>query len=206
MKTSRLSLTLAITAIFAGSFLQAQTYQGRILGSVTDPSGAVVSGATVTITNTATGVSRTLTTGAAGEYFAPNLEPGPYAITVEASSFKKIQRTGLTLEVAKHIRADNQLTAGSVSEVVTVSGEAPIVDTVSDVLGGTFSNKAITELPLLGRDFQNLVVLQPGIQRTPGGGFLSINANGNRPEDNNFIVDGMDDNDAYYGTPVINAE
>ena len=74
------------------------------------------------------------------------------------------------------------------------------------MLGGTFSNRAINELPLLGRDFQNLVVLQPGIERSPGGGFLSITANGNRPEDNNFIVDGLDDNDAYYGTTVINAE
>jgi len=206
MKTSRLSFIFALTAILAVGILQAQTYQGRILGSVTDQTGAVVSGATVAITNTATGISRTLTTGTAGEYLAPNLEPGPYSIAVESPSFKKAQRTGLTLEVAKDIRADFQLVAGSISEVVTISEEAPIVDTVSDVLGGTFSNKAITELPLLGRDFQNLVVLQPGIQRTPGGGFLSINANGNRPEDNNFVVDGMDDNDAYYGTTVINAE
>ena len=205
MKLSRLCFALVLSTVFTAGLL-AQTYQGRILGSVTDQTGAVVSGAKVTITNPATGVARTLTTGAAGEYVAPNLEPGPYAITVEASSFKKAQRTGLTLEVAKDIRADFQLIAGSIGEVVTVSEEAPIVDTVSDVLGGTFSNKAITELPLLGRDFQNLVVLQPGIQRTPGGGFLSINANGNRPEDNNFVVDGMDDNDAYYGTTVINEE
>lgn len=89
---------------------------------------------------------------------------------------------------------------------MTVSEEAPIVETTNDVLGGTFSNKAINELPLLGRDFQNLAVLQPGIQRTPGGGFLSVTANGNRPNDNNYIVDGLDDNDAYYGTTVINAE
>jgi hypothetical protein len=73
-------------------------------------------------------------------------------------------------------------------------------------LGGTFSNKAINELPLLGRDFQNLAILQPGIQRSPGGGFLSTTANGTRPEDNNYVVDGLDDNDAYYGTTVINAE
>src|SRR5882724_6115359 len=206
MKFSRLYFAVVLSAVFTVALLQAQTYQGRILGSVTDQTGAVVSGARVTIINPATGVSRTLITGAAGEFVAPNLEPGPYTITVEAQSFKKQERTGLTLEVAKDIRADFLLTAGSTSEVVTVSEEAPIVDTVSDVLGGTFSNKAITELPLLGRDFQNLVVLQPGIQRSPGGGFLSINANGNRPEDNNFVVDGMDDNDAYYGTTVINAE
>ena len=98
------------------------------------------------------------------------------------------------------------LDPGAVNETVTVSEEAPVVNTTNDVLGGTFSNKAINELPLLGRDFQNLAILQPGIQRSPGGGFLSTTANGNRSEDNNYVVNGLDDNDAYYGTTVINAE
>jgi hypothetical protein len=206
MKFVRSGFALVLALVALSSLIFAQTYQGRILGSVTDSSGAVVSGAKVTITDTATGVSRTLTTTSARDYNAPNLEPGPYLVTAEAASFKKSQRPGIQLEVAKDIRVDFKLEAGAVDETVTVSEEAPMVDTTTDVLGGTFSNKAINQLPLLGRDFQNLVVLQPGIQRTPGGGFLSINANGNRPEDNNFIVDGLDDNDAYYGTTVINAE
>jgi hypothetical protein len=201
---SRLILVLAVATL--ASFVSAQTYQGRILGSVTDSSGAVVSGAKVTITNTATGISRTLTTTAAGDYNAPNLEPGPYSLAAEAPSFKRAQRTGLQLEVAKDVRVDFRLDPGAINETVTVSEEAPVVNTTNDVLGGTFSNKAINELPLLGRDFQNLADLQPGIQRTPGGGFLSVTANGNRPNDNNYIVDGLDDNDAYYGTTVINAE
>lgn len=203
LRLSLLSLAVIAAAVLPGL---AQTYQGRILGTVTDQTGAVVSGARVTVTNTATGVSRTLTTGATGEYVAPNLEPGPYRVTASAANFKQEQRPGLQLEVAKDLRIDFKLTPGAVNETVTVSGEAPIVDTTTDVLGGTFSNQAINELPLQGRDFQNLAILQPGIQRVPGGGFLSINANGNRPEDNNFIVDGIDDNDAYYGTTVINAE
>jgi len=206
MKSFRSGLVLFVAVVTLGCVLFAQTYQGRILGSVTDPSGAVISGATVTITNTATGVARNLSTNAAGDYNAPNLEPGPYMVTAQAASFKRAQRTSLQLEVAKDIRADFKLEPGGVNETVTVSEEAPIVETTNDVLGGTFSNKAINELPLLGRDFQNLAVLQPGIQRTPGGGFLSVTANGNRPNDNNYIVDGLDDNDAYYGTTVINAE
>ena len=206
MKSFRSGLVLFVAVVTLGCVLFAQTYQGRILGSVTDPSGAVISGATVTITNTATGVARNLSTNAAGDYNAPNLEPGPYMVTAQAASFKRAQRTGLQLEVAKDIRVDFKLEPGGVNETVTVSEEAPIVETTNDVLGGTFSNKAINELPLLGRDFQNLAVLQPGIQRTPGGGFLSVTANGNRPNDNNYIVDGLDDNDAYYGTTVINAE
>src|SRR5437016_12177988 len=95
---------------------------------------------------------------------------------------------------------------GSVSETVTVTEQLPLVETTNDTLGGTFSNKAVNDLPLNGRDFQNLVVLRPGVQRFPGGGFLSISSNGNRPEDNNFIVDGTDDNDPYYATTDINAE
>jgi hypothetical protein len=206
MKFFRSRLLLVVIVATLGCVVNAQTYQGRILGSVNDSSGAVVSGAKVTITNTSTGISRILTTTAAGDYNAPNLEPGPYTVAAEAPSFKRSQHTAIQLEVAKDLRVDFRLEPGGVNETVTVSEEAPMVETTNDVLGGTFSNKAINQLPLLGRDFQNLVVLQPGIQRTPGGGFLSINANGNRPEDNNFIVDGLDDNDAYYGTTVINAE
>jgi hypothetical protein len=206
MKLFRLSALIILSAAYSTIFLFAQTYQGRILGSVTDASGAVVSGARVTITNIATGASRALQSSASGEYVAPSLEPGTYSVTVEAPSFKKSTRTNLLLEVATDLKIDFKLVPGSVGETVTVSGEAPLVDTTTDVLGGTFSNQAINELPLQGRDFQNLAILQPGIQRVPGGGFLSITANGNRPEDNNFIVDGTDDNDAYYGTTVINAE
>ena len=204
MKTIRL-LTFAVAAVLVVTIsLSGQTYQGRILGLVTDSSGAVVTGAKVTITNTATRISRSLTTTAAGDYNAPNLEPGPYVVTVEAPGFKKIQRTDLQLEVAKDIRVDFTLSPGAVSETMTVSGEAPIVDTTTDVLGGTLSNKAINELPLQGRDFQNLLELRPGIQRVPGGGFHSTTSNGNRTDDNNYTVDGTDDNDSYYGETVLN--
>ena len=183
-----------------------QTSQGRILGTVTDPSGAVVANARVIVTNTRTGSARSIATTAAGEYTAPNLDPGYYVVVVEAPGFRKAEHMAVTLEVAKDIRIDFRLAPGVISETMTVSGEAPIVDTTSDVLGSMVSNEAINELPLLGRDFQNLAILQPGVQRTPGGGFESITANGNRPQDNNFIVDGIDDNDAYYGVTVINAE
>jgi hypothetical protein len=184
----------------------AQSNNGRILGSVTDASGAVVTGAKVVITDTERGVSQTLTTNESGEYVAPSLRPGLYLITVESPGFKKSERPSIRLEVAQDLRIDFQLKTGTASEVVTVLDEAPLVDTNNDVLGGTFTNKAINDLPLNGRDFQNLVTLRPGVQRYPGGGFLSISSNGNRPEDNNFIVDGTDNNDPYYGTTVINAE
>ena len=176
MKTVRYLIMLAALYLASGACLMAQTSQGRILGTVVDPSGAVVPKAKVTITNTATGVARTIATTSAGDYAAPNLEPGSYVVVVEAPGFSKAQHTAVTLEVAKDVRVDIKLAPGAISETVVVTGEAPIVDTTSDVLGSTFSNEAINELPLLGRDFQNLVVLQPGIERTPGGGFLIVRA------------------------------
>ena len=150
MKSCPIWIDSGSGAVTLSSLLLAQTYQGRILGSVTDPSGAVVSGAKVTITNTATGISRTLTTTAAGDYNAPNLEPGPYTVTAEAPSFKRSQRAGLQLEVAKDVRVDFKLDPGAINETVTVSEEAPVVNTTNDVLGGTFSNKAINELAVVG--------------------------------------------------------
>jgi hypothetical protein len=184
----------------------AQTYQGRILGTVTDQSGAVVPAAKITINNPDTGLTRTVTTTDTGDYVAPALPPGNYEVTVEATNFKKYEQKGIRLEVAKDVRIDAKLQPGGASESVTVTSDVPLVETTNNTLGGTFSNKSINELPLNGRDFQNLVVLRPGVQRAPGGGFLSISSNGNRPEDNNFIVDGTDNNDPYYATTVINAE
>ena len=193
--------TLCVLGIASG-----QSQEGRILGTVTDQSGGLVKGAHVIITNVDTGVARTLETNDVGDYVAPSLPPGPYKLVVEATGFKRVERSGIRLEVAKDLRLDVTMQPGSVSEVVEVTEQAPLVETTNDTLGGTFANKSINDLPLNGRDFQNLVVLRPGVQRSSGGGFLSISSNGNRPEDNNFIVDGTDNNDPYYATTVINAE
>ena len=163
--TSLVALVVLALVLSINVPLVAQTSEGKILGTVQDPSGAVVVHAKVTITNTATGAARSIATTEAGEYAAPDLEPGPYVVVVEAPGFQKAQHSAVTLEVAKDVRIDFKLVAGAMSETMTISGEAPMVDTTSDVLGGTFSNEAINELPLLGRDFQNLAVLQPGIER-----------------------------------------
>jgi Carboxypeptidase regulatory-like domain len=203
--TGGLLMIPLLTIIFSLA-VAAQTYQGRILGSVSDQNGGAVRGAKVTITNVGTGVARDLETNEAGDYVASNLPPGLYKISVEAGGFKKVERPQVRLEVAKDVRIDVALQPGAVAETVTITEDAPLIETANNTLGGTFSNKAINDLPLNGRDFQNLVVLRPGVQRSTGGGFLSISSNGNRPENNNFIVDGTDNNDPYYGTTVINAE
>src|SRR6266436_5893605 len=182
------SIAIFLFAFCALDIAYGQTQEGRILGTVTDQSGGLVKGARVTITNVDTGVARTLETNEAGDYVAPSLPPGPYKLVVEATGFKKGERGGIRLEVAKDIRLDMTMQPGSVSEVVEVTEQVPLVETTNDTLGGTFANKSINDLPLNGR------------------GFLSISSNGNRPEDNNFIFDGTDNNDPYYGTTVINAE
>src|SRR4029077_12584421 len=181
-----------------------QSSEGRILGTITDQSGALVAGARITITNTSTNVSRQLTTTGAGEYVAPNLEPGPYRVSAEAQGFNKAVSTEFMLEVSRDVRIDLKLHPGATNETVEVSAESSLVDTTDATLNGVLSNKAIEELPVQGRDFQNLLELHPGVQRTPGGGFHSVTSNGNRPDDNNFFIDGADDNDAYYGETVVN--
>src|SRR5271165_688627 len=203
MKATRFILFSALV-LLAAVFLAAQTSEGRILGTVYDSSGAVVAGARIVVTNTATGVSRQLVTTSAGDYVAPNLEPGTYTVTAEAAGFKKAVSTQFVLEVSRDARVDLKLQPGAITETAEVSAEAALADTSDTTLNGVLSNQAINELPLQGRDFQNLLPLHPGVQRTPGGGFHSVTSNGNRPDDNNFYIDGADDNDAYYGETVVN--
>src|SRR5437899_1251629 len=132
-------LLIVVLVLSFSTLLAAQTYEGRILGNVTDQTGAVVPSAKVTITNTGTGLTRTLSTSTSGDYVAPALPPGLYNVSVEAPNFKKSERTGVRLEVAKDARIDVQLQPGAVSESVTITGEAPLVDTTQDTLGGTVS-------------------------------------------------------------------
>lgn len=182
----------------------AQSNRGRINGQITDSSGASIPGAQVTITNLGTHVQRNLKTNSAGEYVATDLEPGFYSIKAEALNFKTVVREKIQLEVANDLKIDFQMVPGGVSEVIEVSEEAPLTETSNAVLNGVLSNKAINELPLQGRDFQNLLPLHPGVQRDPGGGFHTLTSNGLRPDDNNFIIDGANDNDVYYGETVVN--
>jgi hypothetical protein len=195
---------LAVLVILSCGLLSAQTYQGRIEGTITDASGAVLAQAQVTVTNTGTNVSRRLVTNGAGAFVAPDLEPGTYVVSAEVPGFKKSQSEPLVLEVGRNVRVDMQLQPGAINETVDVSAEQTLVDATDSTLNGVLSNRAINVLPLQGRDFQNLLPLHPGVQRSPGGGFQSITSNGNRPDENNFFIDGASDNDVYYGESVVN--
>jgi hypothetical protein len=181
-----------------------QSSQGRISGRVIDASGGVVAGATVTIENLGTHLKRVLETNSSGDYVAPAIEPGLYSVTVEAPGFSKVTRGRVQVEVANDIKLDFQLKPGQVSETIEVKDEAPLTESSNAVLSGVLSNKAIVDLPVQGRDFQNLLNLHPGVQRTAGGGFHSTTSNGLRPDDNNYIIDGATNNDAYWGETVVN--
>jgi hypothetical protein len=195
-----LALALSLMSLSA----LAQSTAGRVLGSVTDQSGASVAGATVVITDTQRGTSRTLTTDSSGDYVAPDLIPGTYKIHVAAKGFKSVERPNITIEVATDVRADFTLQPGNVSEVVIVTGEIPLLNTTSSTLGGTLSNEEINDLPLNGRNYENLLQLRPGVMRYPGGGFSTTSTDGLRAEDNAYFVEGLFNSEPFSGQGIIN--
>jgi hypothetical protein len=186
----------------AGAF--AQTTTGRVLGTVTDQTGASVAGASVTITDVQRGITRTVTTDSAGAYVAPNLEPGVYDVKIESKGFKTFRRPKVQIEVASDAVVDASLPPGNVSDVITVSEDVPMINTTSATLGGTLSNKEINELPLNGRNYENLLQLRPGIVRYPGGGFSTTSSNGLRAEDNVYMVDGLFNSEPFSGQSIVN--
>jgi hypothetical protein len=199
------SLLVAFLVMFASVPLFAQGNRGRILGNVTDVTGGNVAGATVTITDVARGIPHVLTTDTDGLYFAPDLLPGTYIVKVEAKGFKVFQRKNVLLEVGKDVRVDVVLQPGSQTETITVTEQLPMVDTTNTTVGGTISNTIINDLPLNGRNYQNLLTLRPGVMVYPGGGPWTQSTNGIRPEDTSYIVDGLTNDEPFMGLSVTNA-
>jgi Carboxypeptidase regulatory-like domain/TonB dependent receptor len=175
----------------------AQQETATITGIVRDGSGAIVANATVSVTNVQTGIVTRTAADNEGAYVVPSLRPGDYSVTVEMSGFQKTVRTGITLQVAQVARIDITLQAGQVSESVEVVGATPLLDTVTSSRGSVIDQKKIVELPLNGRDYNQLALLSPGV--LPGTPRLSsvnfkgvLNVNGNRTFNNVFLLDGVD--------------
>src|ERR1700730_16080115 len=178
---------------------------GRILGEVTDQSGGVVSGATVTVIDTQRGVARTLTTDEAGEYNAPTLIPGTYTVRVEAKGFKKIERQNVVLEVGHEVRVDLTVQPGEQAQTITVTEAIPLIETTNATLGGTLNNTDINDMPLNGRNYQNLMSLRPGVMVQPGGSPWSQSTNNIRPDETGWMMDGVINVSFYDDRPVGNA-
>jgi hypothetical protein len=200
---SRLFFATLTLSLFSAIAL-GQTTAGRILGTLTDQSGAAVAGAAVNVTDVQRGTARTATTDESGDYAIPDLQPGTYKIRVEAKGFKAAERPNVQIEVASDVRADFALQPGQVTEIVTISEEVPLVNTSSATLGGTLSNKEINDLPLSGRNYENLLQLRPGVMRYPGGGFSTTSSNGLRAEDNSYFIEGLFNSEPYSGQAIIN--
>ncbi|HEY2121017.1 MAG TPA: TonB-dependent receptor [Candidatus Acidoferrum sp.] len=204
-KLSAFLTVLCMVTFMVCSPAMPQGSSGRILGTVTDPSGAAIAGATVTITDVQRGTTRTLTTDSGGEYVAPGLLPGTYSVRADAKGFKAFERQNVLLETGKDLQIDIGLQTGSASEIVTVTEEVPLVDATSTTLGGTLSNVIINDLPLNGRNYQNLLTLRPGVMIYPGGGPWTQSTNGTRPESMGYLVDGLPNDEAFMGLSITNA-
>lgn len=207
----KLRLGYLILVLAISTSLVAQTFRGTILGTVSDPQGAVLAGAKVTARNVNTGLERTTQTSADGSYAIPELPIGSYSVTVSQSGFQTAVTTDVAVGVAAEKRVDVALKAGQVSETVQVSGEAlPQVETTVDTLGTTFTAEQAKDLPLNGRDFQKMIFLTPGVAGSPDeitdspGSFGIFSMNGARGRSNNFLLDGTDMNDGYRNDPAIN--
>jgi hypothetical protein len=197
--------------LLAAVGLSAQAFRGTILGTVTDPSGAVVAGATVTAKNAGTGLARTTQTSADGSYALPELPIGTYTVTITQSGFRTFVANGVVVDVATERRVDAAMKAGQVSTQVVVSGDLlPQVETTTNDLGGTLTAQTIEALPVNGRDYQKLIYLNPGVAGSPDqisdspGSYGVFSMNGSRGRANNFLLDGTDMNDGFRNDPAIN--
>jgi hypothetical protein len=181
--------------------------KATIVGTLTDPSGAVVPGVKVTVTNTDTGVARALETNAAGNYIAPELIPGTYEVKAEFKGFKTFSRTGIVLNVNDNVRVDVTMQVGEVTQSVTVSEAIVKVQTESGEVGDLISGAQLAQLPVNTRSFFVLATLTTGVTSgmpdftlpIPVGGDSSIRFNGNRNDHNIWMIDGGEDYDRGCG-------
>ncbi|MFY9531033.1 MAG: TonB-dependent receptor [Candidatus Acidiferrales bacterium] len=217
--SKKIAISLATFVALTVSFflsvpLHAQVAGATLSGVVTDSSGAVVANATVSIRNTATGITREVTTDVAGFYSAPNLSPAVYEVTGSAPGFSTRVQTGITLTVGAQQVLNFSLQVGQVTQRVVVTGEAPAVDLASSTISAEVNSTTVLELPLNGRDWSSLATLQPGVigihtQFATSGtvnkgnrGFGDqLSTSGHRPNENNYRINGVSVNDYTNGAP-----
>jgi hypothetical protein len=190
------SLTVPISGFSQGS-------TGTILGVVKDPSGTVVPGAKVTVSNAETALTRTASTAEDGAYRVPALPVGRYTLRFEHEGFKTQIQEGLVLTVSVELVVNSTFEVGSIAQSVTVTGDVPLVNTTSSSLGGLVNEDRMAELPLNGRNYLDLSLLQPGVARavntsgTVGQQGTIISSNGAPPRSNTILLDGAPMQNTY---------
>src|SRR5487761_12789 len=200
--------SVLLIGFFACVSAYAQVAGGTLSGTITDPTGAVIPQVQVSIRNTATGITTNVVTNSAGLYTAPNLVPGPYEVTVSARGFQTELRTSITLTVGAQQVLNVSLPVGQTTQTVSVSGQAPIVQLATSSIGATVNATTVRELPLNGRDWTQLATLQPGVTsmgslqasvagfgRGNRGYGTQLSITGGRPQQNNYRLDGISEND-----------
>lgn len=166
---------------------------GQIYGTVTDASGAVIAGTSVTVTDVARGVTRTIKTDDAGEYSAPSLVPSTYVVRAEAEGFNTAERQQVTVGVGQDVRIDLTLQTGSQNQTVTVTGAPPIINTTTAMISTTVDAQSLDALPLNGRLYTKVLDYAPGISANPGGGTPTYESNGAGNSNQEWMLDGIDD-------------
>jgi carboxypeptidase family protein/TonB-dependent receptor-like protein len=210
LKMSRYLPVLLIGVIFGALAVSAQVTSGTISGVVQDPSGALIAGARVTVRNVDTGAARTVTSDAEGRYIAPVLPLGNYEVRGQQAGFQTEIRSGITLTVGREEVVNLTLRVGEQTQSVTVTAEAPLVETTTSAMSSLVDDRTIRDLPLNGRSYDQLAMLQPGVV-TVGAGQASaafdfgtgtrFNVNGSRAYANTFLLDGTVINDHANATP-----
>jgi hypothetical protein len=211
---NRVLLLLSVLALIVSftSSLRGQSVSGSIAGDVTDPSGAAVSGASVKATDTATGVELSAKTNGAGYFNISNLIAGSYTVAVSAPGFKELSRTDVVVDIGAVVRLDTKLEVGNVQQVISVTSEAPQLQTDKVELGITINSTQLVDLPSEGRNPTALATIQAGIVMSPGNtgvpssessSSYGFQANGNRAQLNRQLLDGVDDTEGVGGGPAI---
>ena len=214
-------LSVLLFMLCLPAVLVAQSTNAVIQGTITDSSGAVVSGATIDVTSKATSQTVTATSGAAGDYAVNALKPDSYTVQVKAANFASVTQE-VTLQIGQVLPLNFSLKAGAVTENVIVTTEAPLVSTQSSDLGDVITGRQVVDLPLNARNFTQLATLVPGVTRgsdtngdATGGsgnaetyrynssGGAALVVNGLRPQANNFLLDGFDNNESLVNTIVF---
>src|SRR5215472_2965433 len=196
LKAYWLSFVFLLAALCFASVAQAQLYTGSVTGVITDPSGAIVPSAKVTLTDQDKGYTYNATTDTTGRYLFRSIAPGNYRIAVEAPNFESQRKENIRLDVSQNITADFSLTVGKTTESVVVTASAVQLQTEDAVTGQVVNRRFVNDLPLLNREFVNLTYLAPGVtetdapnsQRAQGG--INFNSNGSRNATADVLIDG----------------